>query len=262
MRDLACAPMASPEPARAANEPTDSVPSPLSGAEEQAAALKRRLLESTEAAARAIVRETRAEGARRIGVATRRTKAVTTAIESLDSAERRLGECIEAYGSASKALREELSEFAATLAEAERKLEGSGAPTRGGGDSKLRLVEDSAPKPSEEPVGEATADARRDEDGEDDEGDHPPPPSPRSRPAPEDVERGPERIYDDGGPEARERPTSSRMRFSGLRAFRAEDGEHTVIGRGSRQERLMAEVGGALIGLGGTIALVRFVLIG
>jgi len=132
----------------------------LLAAEEQAKALKARLLESTEVAARAILEETRAEGDRRIDGATRQAEAIATTVSEIENAEHALTDRARTFAAASKALRAELESFAATLSEGERRL-GAGA-----GEHEPQLVTSGASEEVEEPdYGDLDADlAVEDED--------------------------------------------------------------------------------------------------
>ena len=123
----------------------------LLAAEEQAKALKARLLESTEVAARAILEETRAEGDRRIDGATRQAEAIATTVSEIENAEQALTDRARTFAAASKALRAELESFAATLSEGERRL------SAGAGEHEPQLVMSEASEEVEGPASRGCA---------------------------------------------------------------------------------------------------------
>jgi hypothetical protein len=131
-------------------EPVEKAPGTLtSQAEEQARALKRQLLETTELAAQQIVGQTRVEGERRIETAGAQARAIAETVTAIEQAEQSLTARARAFAAASKALRAELTAFAETLSEGERKLTAQTPEARD-----LRLVESPAePAPRAVPGG-------------------------------------------------------------------------------------------------------------
>ena len=168
-------------------------------------------------------------------------QSLAATISSIEAAEQALYEQVRVFSAASEALRAELEAFGRSLADGERLIR----PPEG--ERELRLV-------SNEPSDDAG--------GEDSDGDPP------SR---EEIE-GFIRDHSDPGLE-REPPSGLSSRTERLRLFLggsgAGSGERRLGDIGpegsaidvSRRNRLAAEFGGALIGLGGTAALIGFLLL-
>jgi len=272
----------------------------LLAAEKQAKALKARLLESTEVAARAILEETRAEGDRRIDGATRQAEAIATTVSEIENAEQALTDRARTFAAASKALRAELESFAATLSDGERRL------SAGAGEHEPQLVTSGASEEVEEPdygdldadlavededvdlsapasnvseaeneklaeEGKSDYDYEADGDGPiDDDGDDGESPIGEEDDRPTLEFERPYDLKEDVSPRGRKRGERSKLKrfFMGLEkttdtaAHQPQD-VLPVLGtvRYSRRDRLAVELGGALISLGGTLALLRFVLL-
>lgn len=236
-----------------------------SAAEEHAQALMQQLLESTELAAQSIVGQTRAEGERRIESAGRQAQAIAETVTAVEQAEQALAERATAFADASRALRAELQAFSATLSDGEERLSPQAAA-----EPDLRLVESPAAqrRPQAPPTGIGQILLAGDVD-EVDEDEEPPTPDQIAQFFREHEDAELTRADRRAEAEAARGGLAGRVRrfFTGPEV--EEDGEAAatpqelavVTARHPGRDRLYADIGGAVIGLGGAAALLDFVLL-
>jgi hypothetical protein len=245
----------------------------LSATQAQMETLRRLLLETTESAAAAMLTETREEGRRRIDEAAERAQGIAGAVDSIEAAEASLQECARNFAEAGRALRDQLATFETTLSEGERWLGPRLAEAR-----PIAIVPAAVdPTPTEEAPAQTTmtveAEAEleimsgsefedapveelenvdEDEDEDDDE--------------PPTADQLAQFIRDH---EEVEREVRLERRSSKDRAKREAGDDDAERGRSSsfralegiRKEFLFAQIGGAVMGLAGGAALVRFVIL-